>query len=50
VIGLISEQTGIENLNINEDTKLEEDLAGLDTVHFMKKFFTEFQIDNHKRL
>jgi hypothetical protein len=22
----------------------------LDTVHFMKKFFTEFQIDNHKRL
>lgn len=48
VIALISVQTGIEESELNENTKIEEDvgLAGLDTIEFYEEFFTEFQIDN----
>jgi Protein of unknown function (DUF1493) len=48
VIALVSDKTGIEESELNENTKIEEDvgLAGLDTLEFYEEFFTTFQINN----
>lgn len=48
VIVFIAEHTGINELQLNENTKIEDDvgLAGLDTIEFYEDFFTEFQIVN----
>jgi hypothetical protein len=48
VIVFVAEHTGLNELQLNENTKIEDDvgLAGLDSIEFYEDFFTEFQIVN----